>query len=240
MATTRHELLSNATAAQLKAAVNTLEITGIDRRSPEAMRLAISRRPDVDLPRLKRLFEGVVAGAKAPLAAPARDVFAAIDFETADNGRDSACAVGVVRVEDGVVVDKRALLIRPPRRTFLFTGIHGIRWSDVADQPTFDGVWPQLAPLIAGASQLYAHNASFDHSVMDACCRLYRMPPPAQAWGCTLRLARATWKRPQNKLSDVCAFLGIALVHHEALSDAEGCARIVLAARQATAKAQAR
>ena len=32
--------------------------------------------------------------------------FAAIDFETANNARDSACAVGVVIVEDGRSVDR--------------------------------------------------------------------------------------------------------------------------------------
>ena len=37
---------------------------------------------------------------------PRSPTFAAIDFETADYGRDSACAVAVVRVEGGVIVDR--------------------------------------------------------------------------------------------------------------------------------------
>ena len=51
--------------------------------------------------------------------------FAAIDFETANNARDSACAVGVVIVEGGRIVDRLHALIRPPSRQFLFTPIHG-------------------------------------------------------------------------------------------------------------------
>jgi DNA polymerase III subunit epsilon len=46
--------------------------------------------------------------------------FAAIDFETADYERDSACAVGIVRVADGRVVRRVYHLIRPPRREFVF------------------------------------------------------------------------------------------------------------------------
>ena len=50
----------------------------------------------------------------------------AIDFETADPGPDSACAIGLVVVEDGRVGDVRHRLIRPPRRRFRFTSLHGI------------------------------------------------------------------------------------------------------------------
>ena len=42
--------------------------------------------------------------------------FVAIDFETADPGADSACAIGVVRVRDGRIAERIARLIRPPRQ----------------------------------------------------------------------------------------------------------------------------
>ena len=48
---------------------------------------------------------------------PASLHFAAIDFGTADYGRDSACAVAVVRVAGGEIVDRAHFLIRPPRRS---------------------------------------------------------------------------------------------------------------------------
>jgi len=67
--------------------------------------------------------------------------FAAIDFETANNARDSACAVGVVIVDGGRIVDRLSALIRPPSRTFLFTHIHGLSWNDVKDAQPFDAVW---------------------------------------------------------------------------------------------------
>lgn len=45
-----------------------------------------------------------------------------------------------------------------------------------------------------------------------------------------MKLARRTWGLRPAKLPDVCRHLGIGLRHHDALSDAEACARIVLAA----------
>jgi DNA polymerase-3 subunit epsilon len=47
-----------------------------------------------------------------------------------------------------------------------------------------------------------------------------------------MQVARQTWGVRPTKLPDVCRFLGIPLKHHDALSDAEAAARIVLAARQ--------
>ncbi len=85
---------------------------------------------------------------KAKAAGP---TFVAIDFETADTGRDSACAVGVVRVEAGRVVRREHRLIRPPRRTFQFTYLHGISWRDVEREGTFDDVRPTLASVLAPA-----------------------------------------------------------------------------------------
>jgi hypothetical protein len=38
-------------------------------------------------------------------------------------------------------------LIRPPRRHFIFSYIHGISWADVEAQPTFIEVWDQFAPF---------------------------------------------------------------------------------------------
>jgi DNA polymerase-3 subunit epsilon len=58
------------------------------------------------------------------------NAFMALDFETADRGRDSACAIGLVRVEYGQIIYRASYLIRPPRDIFEFTYIHGIRWND--------------------------------------------------------------------------------------------------------------
>ncbi|NUO07531.1 MAG: 3'-5' exonuclease [Candidatus Brocadia sp.] len=157
--------------------------------------------------------------------------FVAIDFETADFRPDSACSIGLVRVVDNRIVDRTHCLIRPPRRTFVFTYLHGISWKHVANEPAFHELWPYLAEKLKGAEFLAAHNAPFDRSVLMACCQSAGLSPPAIPFQCTVRLARKVWNlRPAN-LPGVCAFLGIPLKHHDAVSDAEACARIVIEAR---------
>lgn len=162
--------------------------------------------------------------------------FVAIDFETADPGADSACAIGLVKVVDGKVVERHVRLVRPPRSTFHFSHIHGIHWIDVADKPRFGQLWPALEPILRGADFLAAHNASFDRRVLTACCAAAGLPMPPLPFVCTVQLARQTWSLRPTKLSDVCAHLKIALNHHEALSDASACAQIVLAAHAAGAR----
>ena len=163
-------------------------------------------------------------------------VFAALDFETADEGRDSACALAVVRCEGGRIVAREARLIRPPRQGFVFTYIHGIRWEDVAGEPSFEEVWEDLRPLVDGVDFLAAHNAPFDRSVLASCCRTAGIEPPETAFQCTVQLARSVWGIYPTKLPNVCSHLGIPLRHHDAASDAEACARIVLAALEEGAR----
>jgi DNA polymerase-3 subunit epsilon len=158
--------------------------------------------------------------------------FVALDFETADYPRDSACALGLVRVENHQIVHRTYHLIRPPRRRFVFTYLHGITWEDVALQPSFAELWPSLTPILQGVDFLAAHNASFDRSVLQRCCETAGLNPPALPFECTVRLARQTWDIFPTKLNNVCDHLGITLKHHHAASDAEACALIVIAAHQ--------
>ncbi len=164
-----------------------------------------------------------------PIVVPGR--FAAIDFETADDGRDSACAVGLI-VVDGLKVSRKAhFLIRPPRRSIRFSYIHGITWKHVENEPLFAAVWPEAAKLLDGIEFLAAHNAPFDRGVLTACCQVAGLPAPPAPFRCTVQLARKTWGLKSNRLPDVARHLGIPLTHHHAESDALACAGIVIAAR---------
>lgn len=159
--------------------------------------------------------------------------FAAIDFETANNARDSACALGAVIVEHGLIVERLYALIRPPSREFLFTHIHGLSWDDVKGAQGFAAVWADMARKLGEVDFLAAHNAPFDKGVLGACCATYGLVAPAQPFVCTVQLARKQWAIRPTKLPDVCNYLGIDLRHHQADSDAEACARIVIAAQAA-------
>lgn len=155
--------------------------------------------------------------------------FVAIDFETANNSRDSACAVALVRVEKGLVVAKQHWLIRPPTTKFLYSGIHKITWAHVKDSPSFLDVWEEAKSLVADIAFFAAHNAPFDRSVLIACSSTAGLPTPVTAFCCTVQLARKRLGIYPTKLPDVCRHLKIPLRHHDALSDAEACAQIVLA-----------
>lgn len=154
----------------------------------------------------------------------------AIDFETANPYRDSACAVGLVAVERGRIVAERAFLIRPPSRWFTFSHLHGIDWERVAAAPSFAELWPSLRPWLEGADRLLAHNAAFDAGVLRTCCARAGLVPPERPFVCTLRLARRAWGPGPAGLAHVCARFGIPLDHHDALSDARACALIALRA----------
>ena len=156
--------------------------------------------------------------------------FVAIDFETANHDRDSACALGLAAGQDGRIVRAQSFLIRPPSPEFTFTGIHGLRWEDVCDAPTFGDLWPMLLAWIDNAKFIAAHNAPFDRSVLQACCTTYGIPAPRKAFTCTVQLARSQWAIYPTRLSDVCRRLRIPLRHHDSGADAKACARTVLAA----------
>lgn len=158
--------------------------------------------------------------------------FTAIDFETADYGRDSACAVSVVLAENGKIVQKAFSLIRPPRRDFIFSYLHGITWGDVAKEPTFGELWPKLKEFFRDVDFIAAHNASFDRGVLHACCSAHGHKPPLDKYLCTMKLARRLWNVYPTKLPDVCRHFRIPLNHHDAESDALACAKIVLEAAE--------
>ena len=153
-----------------------------------------------------------------------------IDFETADYGADSACALGIAAIQNGKIAKKGYRLIRPPRQQFVFTYLHGISWSDVKQESKFADVWEDFRDYWNGADYLVAHNASFDRRVLFACSRVARRPPPPFPFICTVKVARSHWNfRPAN-LAYVCSQLGISLKHHDAASDALACASIALRA----------
>ena len=148
--------------------------------------------------------------------------FTAIDFETAHPKHWSICQVGLVRVEQGVVVQEMSILVHPPENEYWsrFTEIHGLSWEDTVHQPGFDQVWPQIASLIEGQT-VVAHNMSFDGSCLKQALAYYHLEPVIYDAQCTYKLYR-------KKLNLLAEEYGITLNHHNALSDARACAQLFL------------
>lgn len=171
--------------------------------------------------------------AEADTSAPSPPIsFAAIDFETATAERPLVCALGVVLVESGELVNERLWLIRPPGNEHdgSNTALHGIGPSDAAHSDSFPQVWEEVAAFI-GESVVVAHDSVFDMSVATCSAEHHgcRLPEISFVW--TYRLARSRWPELGTwKLPDMYAALGIdGLKHHEPLSGARSTARLLLA-----------
>ncbi len=157
--------------------------------------------------------------------------FTAIDFETAI--RHHICAVGIVTVENGKIIDEYHTLIQPPNNEYNWYNIqvHGITENDTHNAPAFNKIYPEIKKRLQGRI-VVAHNESFDRSVLQKTMSEngldYSELNISDRWECTMRLCRANDKYPSGKLDECCAVDNIELQHHEALSDARACAQLYL------------
>lgn len=158
--------------------------------------------------------------------------FTAIDFETATGHPHSACAVGIITVEEGVITEEYHALIQPPDNEYWYRNImvHGIKPADTLDVPTFDTLFPEIQKRLFG-KKIVAHNESFDRNVLAKTMRWYGLYYDeleiADRWECTVKIYRAKGYKPAN-LKACCDRHNIQLVHHEALSDARACAKLYM------------
>ncbi len=163
--------------------------------------------------------------------------FTAIDFETANRSRASACSIAAVTMdEDGTVIDERADLIRPPAGLDYFhpinISIHGLRPVDVADAPGWEEVVDDYRTMI-GEGPVVAHNMAFDFSVWNGLAGELGTPTLDSPRLCTYRTAQSVlgWPRGTMKLDQVFRhyFPTETFSHHRADADALACARILVA-----------
>lgn len=167
--------------------------------------------------------------------------FIAIDVETANYEPTSICAIGAVLVDNGVIADRFYTLVKPEPDYFIrrfSETIHGIFPRDVADAPTFDVAWGSMLRRFGYAdapwrATFVAHNKRFDEKCLRATCAVYSIDWPDNPFYCTLDMSRRAIPRAMigsHSLPYVCRFLGIPFSnHHNAMADAEGCAKIAMA-----------
>ncbi|WP_137130209.1 3'-5' exonuclease [Rhizobium sp. FY34] len=166
----------------------------------------------------------------------------AIDFETANEQRGSACSVGLAWIEDGRVVRVEERLIRPRDMRFssFNIAVHGIRPEQVEDAGEFPEVMDEFIDDFVGATMI-AHNAAFDFSVWRACLDLYRQSYPELSYLCSVKIARHVWPQlSSHKLNVLATHLGLRFVHHNAAEDAAVCAQATLAMAHAVGAAHPR
>lgn len=158
--------------------------------------------------------------------------FASIDFETANKYRSSVCSVGIVVVRNSQIVDKFYSLIHPTPNYYspFNTDVHGLTKADTQSADYFPEVWAKVVPLITGLP-LVAHNSPFDEGCLKAVFAAYDMVYPNYRFYCTCRASRSHFGSllPNHRLDTVAWKCGYDLTnHHNALADAEACAKIAL------------
>lgn len=156
--------------------------------------------------------------------------FVAIDFETATNKYNSACSIGVVKVENKQIVSKDYYLIQPPNNEYLDKNIevHGINPEQTQNADTFPEIWGKILPLLTNA-YVVAHYAKFDMAVLKAVLTYYHLDLPNFNYIDSIDVNNWCCSGGPKNLKACCKRFNIPINnHHNALDDAEACAKIVL------------
>jgi DNA polymerase-3 subunit epsilon len=151
--------------------------------------------------------------------------FTAFDFETATFDR-FPCQLGLVVVRDGMIVEEKSYLIKPPGNSYneSCTRVHGIFPEDTESSPEFDAIWPEIRPYFH-EQLIVGHSIEFDIFVLNKIISYYNLSDfEAFATRCTKQIYC------NRSLEDVIDVLEIKLEkHHDALADARACAEIYMA-----------
>jgi len=154
--------------------------------------------------------------------------FIAIDFETANNNRVSACALGLVFIKNDLVVYQTKFYIKPPKTEKFLSShidIHKINPEDVEDSLTFDELWECELVKYFNNNLIVFHNASMDLSVLKNLFKYYNIKEFEINYIDTMRLAEKTGNpRSLEKLAE--KFNIIIEKHHDPEYDAKACAFI--------------
>ncbi|NLP50248.1 exonuclease domain-containing protein [Bacillus sp. RO1] len=156
--------------------------------------------------------------------------FVAFDFETANRNRHSICSVGMVFIENGVIVDSLYELINPEEEFDSFnTLIHGITESDVADALTFPVFYEKVKNKIEN-KLLIAHYMAFDGYALRDNLKRYGILSVPNDLLCTYQLSkRLIPNLPSYGIKPLCQHFQLDLnQHHHALDDAKACAELMV------------
>jgi DNA polymerase-3 subunit epsilon len=164
-------------------------------------------------------------------------IITCIDFETANHSNASICAAGIAVFEDGVLLESKHWLIRPPRGHgwFLkpFVQCHGISHSEVAREPEFPTVAPDIFKRLSAAELVIAHNAQFDMRKLKGTANYFGLHPPGFSYTCTLTASRRVWPSlSSHSLDSLATHIGHEFRHHNAQEDAEAAGYLFDALRR--------
>ena len=156
--------------------------------------------------------------------------YTVFDVETPNHINHRMSAIGITLLEDSRIVNSFYSLVQPETDFDPFNiELTGITPQMVEHAPTFAQLWPVIRPLMEQGT-LAAHNAPFDMAVLAKCLQAYDIFwQPTTQYVCTCQMAKRTLPTLLNhRLDTLCRYFGIELQHHQADSDAEACAQLLI------------
>ena len=159
--------------------------------------------------------------------------FVAIDFETMTAEPTSVCAVGIVFVKNGYVETQYYTLVKPvfDIRKQLNTFVHGITPEMVEDGADFRTIYSMLCHLTKDGAPLVCHNRGADIRYINALEEHYDM------YELNTDNNICTYELTGMNLKDACKQYNVEQYnHHDALADAQACAKLFLAMQDAKAE----
>lgn len=154
--------------------------------------------------------------------------FIAIDFETANQNRVSACALGLVFVKNDRIAFQTSFHIKPPIGENFSSrniGIHGISAEDVDYAMTFDELWECELSNYLNDNLVIFHNASMDLSVLKNLFEHYSITDYDIEYVDTMRIAEKSGN--PKKLEELAQLFDVEFENnHDPEKDAKACAMI--------------
>jgi len=96
------------------------------------------------------------------------------------------------------------------------------------DAPSWPDALESMLDFI-GQDVLIAHNAEFDMGVLSKSADLIGFGLPPLKFACSVRISRKTYNLESYRLNAVAYAIGHEeFNHHDALADADACARIII------------
>lgn len=152
------------------------------------------------------------------------DTFVAVDTETATVQKD-ICQIAYVYVKNGEFVSRDTFLIRPRNNKYDRHNIkiHHITPDMTAGSPSLEEVWPEIEAKIIEAGAFVAHNAGFD---IDS---IQRSLDKGTSVFDVVNVIDTCKITDYSSLYSCCRYFDIDLPkHHDALCDANACAKLLL------------
>lgn len=156
--------------------------------------------------------------------------FVVFDVEMPCQQKMRISAIGITVIEDGKICDKRFYYVNPQCRFDPYViKLIGITPEMVEDKPTFPEIWEEIKDIMSSGI-LVAHGAPGDMKVLCECLKYYEIEWKETAqYLCTCEIGLECYPYLDGHSLDVmCKHIGFDLDHHNAQSDSEGCARLLL------------